>query len=69
MNYYFYFGGLLIGFVWAFKSLQAIKIEKVMEKNHIWEIRSLYTLISLLAGHVIGTIFEKIYLMFNGVFQ
>jgi len=67
MNYYFYFGGLLIGFVWAFKSLQALKIEKVMEKNHIWEIRSIYTLLSLLAGHVIGTIFENIYLMIKGV--
>lgn len=67
MNYYFYFGGLLIGFIWAFKSLQAIKIEKVMEQNRIWEIRSIYTLLSLLAGHIIGTILEKIYLMINGV--
>ncbi|MGI6360483.1 MAG: DUF1146 family protein [Acholeplasmatales bacterium] len=69
MRYYFYFGGLLVGFIWSFKSLQAIKIEKVMEQNRIWEIRSLYTLMSLLAGHVIGTIFEYIYLMINGAIQ
>lgn len=67
MRYYFYFGGLLIGFMWAFRSLRAFKIEEKMQKDRIWEIRSIYTLLSLLAGHVLGTIFENIYLMISEV--
>ena len=67
MNHYFYFGGLLIGFMWAFRSLRAVRIEEKMQQNHIWEIRSIYTILSLLAGHVLGVIFEKIYLMIAGV--
>lgn len=65
MKYYFYFGGLLIGFIWSFKSLRAVEIEKHMKKNHVWEIRSIYTLLSLLGGHVLGVIFEKIYEMIS----
>lgn len=63
MRHYFYFGGLLIGFMWAFRSLRAFHIEEKMKQNHIWEIRSVYTLLSLLSGHILGSIFERIYTM------
>lgn len=65
MNNYFYFGGLLIGFVWAFSSLQSTNLSNLFKKGHIWQIRSIYTLLSLLSGHVLGVIFERIYLMLS----
>lgn len=63
MSNYFYFGGLLIGFIWTFKTLQSVNIEGIFKKGHIWQIRSAYTLISLFGGHVFGAVFERIYLL------
>lgn len=68
MNQYLYFGGLLIGFVWSFKSLQGSRLEELFKQNKIWEIRSVITLISLLMGHVLGSIIERIYFIFTGLF-
>ncbi len=61
MTFYFYFGGLVLGFVWTFTSLQSTNLSALFKKGHIWQIRSIYTILSLLGGHVIGTLFEKIY--------
>lgn len=69
MSNYFYFGGLLLGFVWTFNTLQSTSIEKTFKKGHIWQIRSAYTLLSLLGGHVFGAIFERIYLLISQVFS
>lgn len=69
MNNYFYFGGLLIGFIWAFKSLQSTNLSSLFKKGHVWQIRSIYTLLSLLCGHVLGVIFERIYFMLSQVFS
>ncbi|HHT39693.1 MAG: hypothetical protein WCS12_00205 [Acholeplasmataceae bacterium] len=68
MNHYLYFGGFLIGFIWTFRSLLGSDLEKAFKQNKVWEIRSIYTLISLLLGHVIGSLIERIYLMFSGLF-
>lgn len=68
MNLYLYFGGLLIGFIWTFKSLESTNLSNMFKKGHIWQIRSIYTLLSLLGGHVLGVIFERIYLLISGVF-
>lgn len=68
MNLYLYFGGLLIGFVWTFKSLQSTNLSSMFKKGHVWQIRSVYTLLSLLGGHVLGVIFERIYLLIDAAF-
>lgn len=68
MNNYLYFGGLLIGFIWTFKTLQGSNIDSMFKQNKIWEIRSAYTLISLLFGHIIGYMIERIFMMFNSLF-
>ncbi len=65
MNLYFYFGGLLIGFIWTFSSLQSSNLSSLFKKGHIWQIRSIYTLLSLLGGHVIGFIAERIYILIS----
>ncbi|HHV33754.1 MAG TPA: DUF1146 domain-containing protein [Acholeplasma sp.] len=69
MNDYFYFGGLLIGFIWTFKTLQSTEIEKIFKKGHVWQIRSAYTLLALLGGHVFGSVFERIYLLILRAFE
>lgn len=63
MNHYFYFSGLLIGFIWAFNSLKSTNLSSMFKKGHIWQIRSIYTLLSLISGHVLGIIFERIFFM------
>lgn len=63
MSHYFYFGGLLIGFIWTFKSLQSSNLENAFKKGHIWQIRSIYTLLSLFGGHILGAIVERIYFL------
>ncbi len=68
MNQYLYFGGLLIGFIWSFKSLQGSRLEELFKQNKTWEIRSTFTLVSLLMGHVIGSVIERIYFIFEGLF-
>lgn len=67
MASYFYFGGLLIGFMWTFQTLRASQLDKFFKQSQIWQIRSAYTILSLLGGHVIGAIFKEIYLVFQGV--
>ncbi len=63
MNHYLYFGGLLIGFIWCFNSLKSTNLSGMFKKGHIWQIRSIYTLLSLISGHVVGVLVERIYLM------
>lgn len=67
MDAYFYFGGLLIGFMWTFQTLRGSQLDKYFKQNQVWQIRSAYTLLALLGGHVMGSIFKEIYLMFQGV--
>lgn len=69
MSNYFYFAGLLLGFIWSFKTLQSTNIESKFKKGHIWQIRSAYTLLSLLGGHVFGSVFERIYLLISKAFE
>ncbi|NLN50057.1 MAG: DUF1146 domain-containing protein [Acholeplasmataceae bacterium] len=69
MGDYFYFGGLIIGFMWTFSSLQSTNLSSLFKKGHVWQIRSIYTILSLLGGHVVGVIFERIFLMLTGVFS
>lgn len=66
MNLYIYFGGLLIGFIWTFVSLQSSNLSEQFKKGHIWQIRSIYTLIALAGGHVVGIIMQNIYLLIEG---
>lgn len=67
MASYFYFGGLLIGFMWTFQTLRVSQLDKFFKQNQIWQIRSAYTILSLLGGHIVGAIFKEIFLMFQEV--
>ena len=68
MNDYFYFGGLLIGFIWTFKTLQSTEIEKYLKRPRLAN-KNAYTLLALLGGHVFGSVFERIYLLILRAFE
>lgn len=63
MQYYLYMIGLLIGFYWTFSSLRATNLSSMFKANHIWQIRSIYTILSLAGGHVLGSIIMNAYLL------
>lgn len=54
-----YFAFLIVFFAITFKVLRALHIETKFKKNHIWEIKVAYIIISLVVAHLLSEIILK----------
>ena len=60
-EYGIYFISLLTFFTVVFKVLRSINIENIFKKNHVFQIKLTYILISLVIAHIIAEIILKFY--------
>lgn len=56
-----YFTSLIFFFIITFKVLRGINVEGLFKKNHIWEIKAFYIIISLVISHILSEVILKFY--------
>ncbi len=62
-----YFTSLIIFFAIVVRILRAIHFEHKFEKFKIWEIRTAYFLIALIAAHMLAEIMVRFSTLFQGI--
>lgn len=56
-----YFVSLIFFFAIIFKMLRGLNVEGLFKKNHIWEIKAFYVVVSLVLSHILSEILLKFY--------
>lgn len=56
-----YFVSLLFFFTISFKVLRGLNIEGMFKKNHVWEIKAFYIIMSLVIAHILSEIVLKFF--------
>lgn len=56
-----YFVSLLFFFTISFKVLRGLNIEGMFKKNHVWEIKAFYIMMSLVIAHILSEIVLKFF--------
>lgn len=64
-----YFSSLILFFAIVVRVLRAIHFENKFEKFKVWEIKTAYFLIALIAAHTLAEIMVRFSTLISGVFQ
>ena len=56
-----YFVSMTLNFYLVFKILRGINVEGLFKKDHIWEIKAFYVVVSLVLSHILSEVVLKFY--------
>jgi uncharacterized membrane protein YwzB len=66
MDELIYFVSLVVFFAISLRVLRALHIENKFEKMKLWEIKTAYFLVALIAGHILAELMVRISQLFTG---